>query len=138
MKKFNEWLDNKIINELESKMGQQPIAAPQANNGFQLDTSFDNVVKTTEAIYRKTQSPFVKTLYDMLVKIQKSVKDLARFFNRYGDFNRVTVDRLKFDMSMAFQYSLEIMKQNSIPQIHKELIPVINNYNQFIRMNEKL
>ena len=138
MKKFNEWLDNKIINELESKMGQQPIAAPQANNGFQLDTSFDNVVKTTVAIYRKTQSPFVKILYNRLVEIQKSVKDLARFFNRYGDFNRVTVDRLKFDMSMAFQYSLEIMKQNSIPQIHKELIPVINNYNQFIRMNEKL
>ena len=137
MKKFNEWLDNKIINELESKMGQQPIAAPQANNGFQLDTSFDNVVKTTEAIYRKTQSPFVKNLYNRLVEIQKSVKDLARGFNRYRDFNSSIVDRLKSAMSMAFQSSLEIMKQGS-PQIHKELIPVINNYNQFIRMNEKL
>ena len=137
MKKFNEWLDNKIINELESKMGQQPIAAPQANNGFQLDTSFDNVVKTTEAIYRKTQSPFVKNLYNRLVEIQKSVKDLARGFNRYRNFNRSIVDRLKSAMSMAFQSSLEIMKQGS-PQIHKELIPAINNYNNFIRMNEKL
>jgi RNA recognition motif-containing protein len=119
-------------------MGQQPIAAPQANNDFQLDTSFDKVVQTAEAIYRKTQIPFVKTLYDRLVKIQTSVKDLARFFNRYRDFNRVTVDRLKSDMSMAFQFSFQIMKQQGIPQIHKELIPAINNYNQFIRMNEKL
>jgi hypothetical protein len=133
MKKFNEWLDNKIINELESKMGQQPIAAPQANNGFQLDTSFDKVVQTAQALYRKTQHPFHLSLYKKLVEIQRSVKDLAKSYNQYGSFNRVTIDYLDGAMDLAIQSAMQ-----NAPNLAKEIKTVIRNYFNFIKMNEKL
>jgi len=128
MKKFTEWLDNKIINEMERQASPQ-----QANNNFQLDTSFDNLVKMAEDLYRKTQNPVHKNLYEKLTRIQEYVKNVASGFNMYRSFDKSVLARLRGEMDIAFQLASKFA-----PTLVNELKTTMSKYFNFIKMNEKI